>query len=363
MERAYWLAWSTIYGIGSVLLKRIQVGFDSLEAAWEAPIESLAEIEGLGQQTLEVIQRDRPAIEPRELLKKHLVKNPNFWTPADPEYPKLLWEIPDPPSILYYRGNLKTWSERYTVGIVGTRSPTPYGRRWTKKIAQALVERGFTVVSGLADGVDAEAHQACLEIDGQTIAVVGTGVDRVYPTRNQALYQKILQTGLILSEYPQGTPPDRTHFPKRNRIIAGLCRATIVIEAPVRSGALITAHQANDYNREVFALPGSLDVDQAMGCLNLISKGAQVVLGIDELLEALGMLPQLDSAPEPVQLELLDPMQQSILAAIGFDEAVSFDRIVEQVNLPSGEISGALLQMELLGAIAQVPGMRYQRLR
>ncbi|CAN1212723.1 DNA-processing protein DprA [Tumidithrix helvetica PCC 7403] len=362
MERAYWLAWSTIYGIGSVLLKRIYLGFGSLEAAWKAPIEELAEIEGLGKQVCEAIQRDRLSLDPQQLLTEYLSKNPDFWTPADPEYPKLLWEIPDPPPILYYRGNLKSWSERYTVGIVGTRSPTGYGRRWTKKIAQALAERGFTVVSGLADGVDAEAHLGCLGVQGQTIAVVGTGVDRVYPPRNQSLYQKILETGLVLSEYPQGTPPDRAHFPKRNRIIAGLCRATIVIEAPERSGALITAHQANDYNREVFALPGSLDVEQAKGCLNLIDKGAQIILGIDELLAALGMLPQLDSGIEPVQLALLDPTQQKILEAIGFDEAVSFDRIIEQVNLPSGEVSGALLQMELLGAIAQVPGMRYQRL-
>lgn len=370
MERAYWLAWSKVHGIGSVLLKRIQQKFGSLETAWSLPASDLKTVEGLGGVTVEGAIASRREISPLSLLAESEQRNKAFWTPADPGYPKLLWEIPDPPPIVYYRGHLTSWLERSTVGIVGTRNPSAYGRRWAKKIGMALAENGFTVVSGLADGIDAEAHKACLEVNGNAIAVVGTGVDLIYPPKNLALYQQILKTGLVLSEYPDGTGPDRKHFPQRNRIIAGLCRATIVIEAPDRSGALITAHQANDYGRDVFALPGSLDMPESRGCLNLISRGADIILGIDELLTVLGTMPGLDgvapSVPEHIQTSIpfgeLEPIQQKILDVLSFGELMGFDRIVEQVNLPAGEVSGTLLHLELLGAIAQSPGMRYQRL-
>lgn len=368
MERAYWLAWSKIPQIGPVLLKRIYQQFGTLAAAWEAPDMELLEVEGIGKQTITGIVAARQEVDPSKVLAEYQLKNPHFWTPSDPEYPKLLWEIPDPPPILHYLGNLTAWAERSTVGIVGTRNPSAYGRRWAQKIGKALAEHGFTVVSGLADGVDAEAHRGCLASQGKAIAVVGTGVDVVYPPKNQSLYQEIIKSGLVVSEYPHGTRPDRAHFPSRNRIIAGLCRATIVIEAPEKSGALITAHQANEYCRDVFALPGSLDVPQSLGCLKLINTGAQIILGIDELISALGNMPGLDresqiAVTQPaVQLPLLEPMQQSILEAIAFGEPMGFDRLVEIVGLPTGEVSGALLQLELMGAIAQSPGMRYQRL-
>jgi len=388
MEKAYWLAWSKVNGIGSTLLKRIEQKFGSLETAWSLPASDLQTVDGLGNITVEGIIASRRDISPLALFAEYEQKNRAFWTPADPEYPKLLWEIPDPPPILCHRGNLTTWLERSTVSIVGTRNPTVYGRRWAKKISIALAENGFTVVSGLADGIDAEAHKGCLEAGGNTIAVVGTGVDLVYPSKHQALYQQILQSGLVLSEYPDGTEPDRTHFPQRNRIIAGLCRATIVIEAPDRSGALITAHQANDYGRDVFALPGSLDVKESSGCHSLISRGAGIIMGIDELIESLGTMPSLDrgrlseklsekspaknrstnqtvnQTPSQISIPLDDlaPIQQKILNLLSFSESIGFDRIIEQANFPAGEVSGALLQLELLGAISQSPGMRYQRL-
>jgi DNA processing protein len=387
MDRAYWLAWSQVPGIGPILLKRLHQEFRSLCTAWTANSKQLSQVEGLGEVSIEKIINARSGVHPVNNLETHSQKNPNFWTPADPDYPKLLWEIADPPPLLYWTGNLQTWDESKAIAMVGTREPTIYGRRWARKIGKALAENGYTVVSGLADGIDAEAHLGCLEANGQAIAVVGTGVDRVYPTKNQAIYQKIQRNGLVISEYPQGTPPDRGHFPQRNRIIAGLCRATILIEAPMRSGALITVYQANDYGRDVFALPGSLDFEQSRGCLSVIQRGAQIILGIAELLEALGTIPTLDSAtskpliPAPTisqkqkppsnttklakttQPDLLpaDPMQQQILALLNHQEIVGFDRLVEELNLPPGEISGALLQLELLGMILQHPGMRYQR--
>ena len=362
MERAYWLAWSQVRGIGPVLIKRLYQAFGSMAEAWKALPIDLQEIEGIGGQVLETIRQAQREVEPLSLLAVHEHKNLNFWTPSDHEYPHLLWEIPDPPPILYYQGHLTQWNERNTVAIVGTRSATPYGRRWTKKLVTALASRGFTIISGMAEGIDGEAHKACLEVGGQTVAVVGTGVDRIYPSKHKSLYEQIITSGLVVSEYPQGSPPDKTHFPARNRIIAGLSRVTLVIEAPERSGALITAYQANEYGRDVYALPNSLDVNEAKGCLKLLGKGAHAILGVDELMESMGMLPNLDPPQPAIAISDLPPLQQNVLHAIGFGEPVSFDWIVEQAKSPSGEVLGALTHLELLGAIAPYPGMRYQRL-
>jgi DNA processing protein len=361
MDRAYWLAWSQVRGIGSVMIKRIYQAFGSMSEAWNAAPSALQEIEGIGGQTLESIRQAQQEVEPLSLLAVHEHDNLNFWTPSDREYPQLLWEIPDPPPLLYYHGHLRQWHERNTVAIVGTRNSTPYGRRWTKKIVTALAERGFTIISGMAEGIDGEAHKACLDVGGQTVAVVGTGVDRFYPYKHKHLYEQIVNSGLVLSEYPKGTAPDKTHFPARNRIIAGLSRVTLVMEAPERSGALITAYQANDYGRDVYALPNSLEAHESRGCLNLLGKGAQAILGVDELLEALGALPNLDSSQPAIAIADLPPLQQDILQAIGFGEPVSLDAIVERVKAPSGEVLGALTHLELAGAIATYPGMRYQR--
>jgi len=375
MERAYWLAWSTVPRIGSVLLKRIYQKFDSLEIAWQASGQELAEVDGLGDQTIEGIIAARNAIKPLELLDLHESKNHSFWTPSDPEYPQLLWEIPDPPPVLYHHGNLNKWSEESAIAIIGTRNPSSYGRKWARKIAKALAEHGFIVVSGLAEGIDAEAHQSCLEAGGISLAIVGTGVDKVYPAKHLKLYQELLKTGAIISEYPNGTTPEKSHFPQRNRIIAGLCRASIVIEAPVKSGALITAHQANDYGRDIYSLPGSLDTEQAHGCLQLINRGAQIILGIEELLESLGAMPQLDlrvnsnvnnkieiATFTTLDLSSLEPTQRKIMEVLSFTELKSLDRLVLDSGLGSGEVSLALINLEMNGAIAQSAGMRYQRL-
>ena len=366
-ERAYWLAWSQITGMGPVTLQRLHRHFGSLAEAWQAKPETLRAVEGFGPQTLEIAVVGRSRLHPEELLQQHQEKNPRFWTPADADYPRLLLEIPNPPPVLYYRGQVQPQENQGIVpaiAIVGTRDPSDYGRRWTRKISTTLAQSGFTIVSGLADGIDTEAHRSCLDVGGRTLAVLGTGVDVVYPPRNQNLYEQILPQGLVLSEYPAGTQPDRAHFPQRNRLIAGLSRATLVMEAPTKSGALITAHLANDFGRDVYVLPGSLDNSRSIGCLGLLSKGAQVILSEGHLLEMLGTMPQLYRAqPQlPVQQPLPDlaPELQQVLAAIA-SEPTSFDLIVQQVNLAAGAVSSALLQLELLGLISQVPGMRYQR--
>ncbi len=362
-ERAYWLAWSQISGIGAVSLKKIYQHFGSLQTAWTASAIAFADIDGLGSKAANAIQKERLKFVPEQLLAQHLQQNPQFWTPADSAYPRLLLETPSPPALLYYLGRVELAENQGstpTIGIVGTRNPTEYGRRWTKKITQALVGHGFGIVSGMAAGIDAVAHQSCLEAKGRTIAVLGTGVDKVYPYSNRGLYQQLKTQGLLVSEYPATTPPARSHFPARNRIIAGLCRAVLIVEAPQRSGALITARFANDFGRDVYVLPGSLDNVQSLGCLALLNSGAHVVLGIEHLLEMLGTMPCLDRIPSATQpVPNLRPELENIYSLIDRD-AISLDTIVQKTGRDTSEILVALSELELMDLVAQLPGMRYQ---
>jgi DNA processing protein len=370
-ERAFWLAWSKISGVGPVLLRRLEQEFGSLSVAWSADEQALGLVDGIGPQTLAVIQTHRRSTDPADLLEQHAKANPQFWTPADSEYPRLLLEVADPPALLYYRGEvdqLENQGVTPAIAIVGTREPSDYGKRWTHKLAKTLAENGFTVVSGLAEGIDTQAHTSCLEAGGRTIAVLGTGVDLVYPPRNRDLYQQVLEQGIVLSEYASGTQPDRIHFPRRNRIIAGLCRAVLIMEAANKSGALITARLANDYGRDVYVLPGSLDNPKAIGCLGLVNRGAQVILSEGHLLELLGAIPKLDqpASPPPTPMPdlpvdlatVLDALRQ--LSATSAQAAIAFDSLVQTTALNPGTVSSALLQLELLGLVSQQPGMRYQ---
>jgi DNA processing protein len=365
-EKAYWLAWLEIKGIGAILLRRLQQHFNTLEQAWFASPLKLGEVEGFGTKLIEQIMTQKGTIDPKQVLAKYLQSNHDFWTPVDREYPRLLLEIPSPPPILYYRGIVdltENLGNKPAIAIVGTRYPTRYGRDWTRKLSRTLTKQGFTIVSGMAAGIDTEAHQACLEAGGRTIAVLGTGVDIVYPHTNSQLYHKIQQQGLILSEYPAGTKPDKKNFPPRNRIIAGLSRAVLIIEAPQRSGALITARYANEFCRDVYVLPGSLDNEQALGCLNLLNNGAHVILGENELLEMLEIMPQLDTN-KPSQLEKLplpdlEPQLAQIIQAINNDSNY-LDAIAKTTQLDTATLLASLSQLELMGLISQLPGMRYQ---
>jgi DNA processing protein len=372
-DRYYWLAWSQINGVGPVLLKRIQQHFETLENAWKASERALLQVNGLGSKLITNILTQRSQLNPQLLLEEHSRQNPHFWTPADADYPRLLWEIPSPPPVLYYRGQVKMSENQGQIpgiAIVGTRFPTEHGKRWTKKISMGLAKSDFTVISGLAAGIDGQAHRSCLEAGGRTIAVLGTGLDLVYPPQNRQLFEEIAEKGLILSEYPVGTKPDRGNFPARNRIIAGLSRAILVMEAPEKSGSLITARYANEFCRDVYTLPNSPDVAEAKGCLTLIHNGAEVILSEETLLETLGAIPKLDIAPVLPLLDSLqsveswpnlDPIPLKILQAVP-RSPTPFDTIIQNTGLSTGEVSAGLLQLELMGLVSQIPGMRYQRL-
>ncbi|ASC69687.1 DNA-processing protein A/Predicted Rossmann fold nucleotide-binding protein DprA/Smf involved in DNA uptake [Halomicronema hongdechloris C2206] len=364
-ERAYWLAWSTLPGLGPVLLKRLYYHCGSLAIAWQTPVPELLAVDGIGPQLGQMIQTKRPHLQPEKLLAQQKATQFPFITPADPLYPQILFEIADPPPVIYYSGQIELLSAlqyRPAIGIVGTRSPSEYGKRWTRRLSAQLARQGFTIVSGLAEGIDREAHQACLQQRGHTLAVLGTGLDVVYPRANQGLYHQIKAEGLLLSEYPQGTPPERSQFPRRNRIIAGLCRALLVTEAPHRSGALITARLASEYGRDVYALPGSLDNPHSRGCLRLIRDGSQLILDEETLLADLGTIPPLDAVPSAAAatLQLPEPLQP-IFAALSL-EAMSLDALVQEVQLPPEKVLSALTQLEVMGVVMQLPGsMLFQR--
>ena len=357
-----WLAWSQIPGLGPILQKRLAQHFGSLATAWSAEPDELLAVDGIGLKLAWTIAEHRP-----QLNLDAIEQAPGlFITPADDAYPELLYEIPDPPPILYYQGNLELLSvcqQRPAIGIVGTRSPSEYGKRWTRRLTKTLCRAGFPIISGLADGIDRIAHESCLEANGATIAVLGTGVDVIYPYRNRDLYGEIGQLGLLLSEHPPGTQPEKVHFPRRNRIIAGLSRATLVTEAPRKSGALITAKLANEYGRDVFALPGTLDNVRCYGCLVILSQGEQMILREDTLVEALGAIPVESAVRSTPQPPLNLPPALSVVLQAMTAETRSLDAIVQQVDdLSTGDILSALTQLELMGLISSVPGTQQYQL-
>ena len=367
-ERNFWVIWSKISGIGYTLIRRLENHFDRLENAWLANPKELLEVSGFGNQLINVISEYKQKNDPEKIIEEHQKQNPYFCTPIDVEYPRLLLEINSPPCILYYLGK---WDEQESLGntkaiaMVGTRSPSDYGKLWTRKISTILAQNGLTIVSGMAEGIDTEAHQTCVDMQKRTIAVLGTGIDVIYPASNRKLYQKIAETGLILSEYPAKTRPERANFPRRNRIIAGLSRATLVIEAPLKSGALITAQQAIEYGRDVYALPGRIDDLKSQGCLQLIANGAYIINNTEELLEKLGGVPPLDTKEQlslfsPSIEPNLSPELAQILQVIS-SEPILFDVILQKTGLDAGQLSSLLLELELSDLISQLPGMRYQR--
>lgn len=375
-EKIYWLAWSKIKGIGAVTLKKIFDYFGDLETAWTVNEKELLKIEGIGHRFVDNIKEEKNKINPEQLYIKHQEKNPHFLIPPQPEYPQLLLEIPSPPPVLYYKGKIEISEHQGLtplIAIVGTRKPTEHGKRWTYNISKALAQKGFTVVSGLAEGIDSVAHRGCLDGGGRTIAVLGHGLDRVYPSNNKQLMAEIAEKGLILTEYDYGNLPERGNFPARNRIVAGLCRAVLVMEAPEKSGALITARYGTEFNRDVYTLPNTPDNIQARGCLRLIHKGAEVIITEQELLSSLGAIPDFNPSP---QLSLFSQTSSSPLPEIAkptlspplslvYDAIATaptpFDVIVNQSNLTPAQVSGILLQLELEGLVTQLPGMMYQK--
>jgi len=281
----------------------------------------------------------------------------NIITLADAGYPPALLEIADPPSVLYVRGNPDLLHRR-GLAVVGSRNATPQGTQTAESFARHLAAHGLCIVSGLALGIDAAAHRGALAAPGETVAVIGTGADRIYPARNKDLAIAIAERGAIVSEFPLGTPAVAYNFPRRNRIISGLARGVLVVEAAPESGSLITARLAAEQGREVFAIPGSIHSPVARGCHKLIKQGAKLVETAQDILEELG---NFAATLTPVAASPAASDESPILAALGHDPC-SLDDLVERTGQSADQLLSELLSLELGGSLAPLPGNRYQRL-
>lgn len=348
-------------GVGREGARRLLAAFGSPAAALAA--DETARREVLGPRAARGLGDTPPAFAERlAAARAWLAGGPDrgVLTLGDPAYPPLLLQTADPPLLLYLQGDASLLAKP-SVAVVGSRRPTAQGRDNARAFARALADDGLVVVSGLAQGVDGAAHEGGLAGAAGTVAVVGTGLDRVYPAAHRALAHRIAERGLIVSEYPPGTPALPDNFPLRNRIIAGLSLGTLVVEAAIRSGSLITARLASEAGREVFAIPGSIHSPQSKGCHWLIQQGAKLVESaadiVDELAGQRGRRTDeeaLTSAEEPEGAD--DP----VLAALGHDP-VTLDALQARTGWPTAELSARLMDLELDGAVARLPGGLYQR--
>jgi DNA processing protein len=353
--KTYWVGFNLVKGIGAVRLKQLLDFFSSLAIAWNSPVDSLLAA-GLPQKVIENFIKIRSQVDLERLMSSIEQKGIKILTWNDPDYPRRLKEINQAPPVLFVRGSINV-EDDWAVAVVGTRRVTAYGRQVTAEIARYLVQNGVTVVSGLARGVDAIAHQSALQAGGRTIAVLGSGVDVVYPPEHLKLATEIIRQGAMISDYPVGTSPDGINFPPRNRIISGLSLATIVVEAGEKSGALITAEFAVDQGREVFAVPGSILTPQSEGTNHLIEQGARPLLKMSEVMDAL----KLEQIPEKQATRKLNPVsdaEKKLLECLS-QEPVHIDEVCNLSGLPISEVSATLTMLELKGMVSQVGGMNY----
>lgn len=356
-ETAFWLAISRVPYIGPARVERLLQTFGSLSTAWSAPVEELRV--ALESRALTELLAARSRIDPVVELDRLGRLGIRAVYPGHPSYPPLLAEISGRPSLLYVRGELVAGDDT-AVAIVGTRRATPYGRQAAERIAAELAGAGITVVSGLARGVDAAAHRAALEAGGRTIAVLGSGPDVIYPAEHRRLAEQILESGAILSEFPPGAKPDAQNFPARNRIVSGMTLGTLIVEAPARSGALITASFAADQGREVFVVPGSIFAESAEGTNALLRDGARLVRNGIDILEDLG----LGVGRNPVATQSQIPLEENELRLYDAlrNEARHIDELAEEAGLPAAAASALLLTMELKGLVRN-HGAQYYVLR
>ncbi|MCA2001874.1 MAG: DNA-processing protein DprA [Chloroflexi bacterium] len=354
-DRKYWVAFNFIKGIGAVRMQGLVAYFGDLESAWNADAADLMQA-GLGLKVVERVVAARKSVNLEKILEKIQAQDIKILTWQDREYPPRLKEIDQPPPVLYARGEYLP-DDLFAVAVVGTRKVTPYGRQVAEELSSFLASNGITVVSGLARGVDAIAHQAALKAGGRTIGVLGSGVDVIYPPEHAKLAERMMQSGVILSDYAPGVPPDASNFPPRNRIISGLSLAVVVVEAGETSGALITAEFAAEQGREIFAVPGSIYAPQSRGANKLIQNGAQPLLSVQDLMQALDFT-RIGEHKAARKALPADETEARLLDILGV-EPLHVDEIRAQAQLPVEKVSAALTLMELKGMVRQVGGMNY----
>jgi DNA processing protein len=358
-DKRYWVGFNLVKGIGAVRLQTLCNHFGDLALAWQASVDSL-QAAGLSLKLAERVAQVRAGVDLDKYLTKVMAQGIEILTWDDDLYPERLKEIDQPPPVLYVRGALTT-EDSWAIAVVGTRRVSAYGRQVAEELASFLAANGVTVVSGLARGVDAIAHQSALKAGGRTIAVMGCGVDRIYPPEHAQLAEKVMTSGALISDYAPGTPPDASNFPPRNRLISGLSVATVVVEAGETSGALITAQFAVDQGREVFAVPGNILALQSKGTNKLIAQGARPMLSVRDLLDVLNLTRVTEQ--RIVRKVLPTDETESKLMSVLTHEPLHMDEIRNQTGLPIERVSATLVMMELKGLVRQVGGLNYVAVR
>ncbi len=366
-DEKYWLAFSRVGGIGVVRLRRLFDYFGSLEAAWAARAGDFMQA-GLEPKLIERVLNFRPNFDPEREMEKLAGKGIEIATLGSPNYPERLGQIDQPPPVLYLRGELMP-QDNLALAVVGTRQATNYGRSAAASICAELAGQGVTIVSGLAKGIDTVAHEAALKAGGRTLAVLGSGVDVIYPPENRGLAAKIADpnspNGAIISEYAPGVQPEAANFPPRNRIVSGLSLGVFVVESNIKGGALITVDFAVEQGREVFGLPGSIYNPTSAGVNRLIRQGsARLVTSAEEILEELRPGGLFDAQDRQTRQELLaagdsDIERQLLKILRQAGEPVHVDEICQESGLPTAEVSSQLVMLELKGFVMSLSGMRY----
>ncbi|MCX8103907.1 MAG: DNA-processing protein DprA [Candidatus Bipolaricaulota bacterium] len=361
--KRYWIALTLIPNVSPRKFHILLENFSSTQEIWEAPLAKLKEIPGFAESA-QTFCAHRQRVNIDRTLEQIAQLGLTVMTLADAQYPEPLRAIPDPPPVLYLRGEYVE-KDKLAIAMVGTRRATAYGKRVAQQFAGELGRLGFTIVSGLAEGIDTAAHRGALKVNARTIAVIGSGFARLYPQSNQKLLEEIVSCGCAMTEFAPDVAPEQWTFPQRNRIISGLSRGVLVVEAPEESGALITARWALEHNREVFAVPGSILGESHRGCHKLIKEGAKLVESVTDILEEFKDLRALFTVrrerPAPAQKPTLSPLEEKIFSVLEF-EPMHFDEIVSKTGLSVGEVSEGLLTLALQGIIQELEGKHYVKL-
>jgi DNA processing protein len=360
-NQAYWLGLSLVPQLGTVRIQQLLRSFGTAQAAWEATEKELRDV-GLPEQVLNSLLKSRKNLDLAAEIRKVEAIGASLITWDDSQYPENLRFIPDAPVLLYLRGQLYP-TDMKALAIVGTRKASRYGLDAAQRMAYWLASQEVTIISGMAMGIDAAAHQGALDAKGRTIAVLGSGIDKLYPRENEKLAHAIMAQGAIISEFPIGMPPTANNFPRRNRIISGMSLGVLVAEAPEDSGALITAEAALEQGREVFAIPANIFNRTGAGCNRLIQEGAKLVMKASDVLDELSIA--YSKKVTKTKTEKLAPsgdLEKRILALLD-NEAIHVDEITRQLGLSSAEVTGTLTLLELKGLAQSLGAMQYCRTR
>ncbi len=362
-ETEAFVALNMLRGIGPVRVVKLLEALGSPEAILQARPQSLRRVPGIGGEVSETIAAWETQVDLAGEMKRVEAFGAEVVTRSDPAYPQILREIHDPPIVLYVWGDSSVLDSR-SVGVVGTRKPSLYAADCAKKLSYQMAYAGLTVASGLARGIDTAAHQAALAAKGRTVAVLGSGLENLYPPENRELAEKIAAGGgALISEFPMQTKADRQTFPMRNRIISGLSFGLLVVEAGAQSGALISANQAAEQGRSLYVIPGRIDNPTAIGSNRLIQQGAKLVMSAQDILDDFGLLfREQQELKTPTTGATLSEAEQTVRDAIGDDET-AFDTIIAKCGLPTHEVSSTLLALEMRRLVKQLPGSRFVKIQ